>query len=76
MPADSEEWWAQEILAHGLFKELPAEIQAEIIRHVDDFPIGMDESMELRLELMEERKAFVKRHEDQFMSETFSLCEH
>jgi hypothetical protein len=76
VPCQQREWWAQEILGHGLYHKLPAEIQNEIIHHVDDFPIGLEEAKELRLELMEERKAFVKRHDGQFTSETFSLCEH
>jgi len=76
VPCQQREWWAQEILGHGLFRTLPVEIQNELICHVEEFPIGIEEAKKLRLELMEERKAFVKRHEDQFMSEAFSLCEH
>jgi hypothetical protein len=29
------------------------------VGHIDDFPIGIKKAKELRLELMEERKAFV-----------------
>jgi hypothetical protein len=76
VPCQQREWWAQEILGHGLFRKLPVEIKDEIIHHVAEFPVGIDEAKELRLELMEERKAFVKRHDDQFHSEIFSLCEH
>ena len=76
VPCQQREWWAQEIMGHGLFRQLPVEMQAEIVRNVDEFPIGIEEAKELRLELMEERKAFVQRHEGQFTSEVFSLCEH
>jgi hypothetical protein len=76
VPCQQREWWAQEILGHGQFRKLPAEILDDIIRHVEEFPMGMEEAKELRLELMEERKVFVKKHDGQFTSEAFSLCEH
>jgi hypothetical protein len=76
VPCQQREWWAHKIPGHRLYRKLPAEIQNEIFRHVDDFPIGMEEAKELRLELMEERKAFLKKHDGQFTSEVFSLCEH
>jgi hypothetical protein len=76
VPCQQRDWWAQSFMGHGQFRRLPAEMQAEIMSHVDDFPIGIEEAKELRLELMEERKAFVQRHEGQFTSEVFSLCEH
>jgi hypothetical protein len=55
---------------------LPTELQNEVIRKVEEFPIGIEEAKELRLELMEERKVFVQKHDQRFASETFSLCEH
>ena len=44
--------------------------------HVDGFPISLEEAKTLRLELMDERKAFVARHDKKFAEATFSLCEH
>jgi hypothetical protein len=76
VPCQQRDWWAQKFMGHGLFRQLPAEIRAEIMSHVDEFPIGIEEAKELRLELMEERKGFAQRHEGQFTSEVFSLCEH
>lgn len=76
VPCQQREWWAQEIRRRGLLRTIPTEIQNEVIRNVADFPMGMEEAKELRLELMEERKAFVNMHDNTFMSETFSLCEH
>ena len=76
VPCQQREWWAQEVRGQGPFQTLPVELQNEIISNVAEFPISIEEAKELRLELMEERKVFVRRHDQEFMSETFSLCEH
>ena len=76
VPCQQREWWAQEIKEHWSLGTVPAEIQNEIIRNVVEFPIGIEEAKELRLDLMEERKVFVHRRNQTFASETFSLCEH
>jgi hypothetical protein len=76
VPCQQRAWWAQEIRGQELFRILPTELQNEIIRKVEEFPISIEEAKELRLELMEERKVFVQKHDQKFASETFSLCEH
>jgi len=48
VPCQQREWWAQEIRGQGLFQTLPAEIHNEVIRHVAEFPIGIDEAKEVR----------------------------
>jgi hypothetical protein len=76
VPCQQRAWWAQELRDGKGFQALPNEIMKEIVDKVEEFPIGMDEAKELRVELMEERKSFVQRHDEQFHTETFSLCEH
>ena len=76
VPCQQREWWAEEVLGQGMFPRLPSEIQNEVISNVGEFPMGIGEAKELRLELMDERKALVKMHDERFMWETFSLCEH
>ena len=76
VPCQQREWWAQEIAERGLFRAFPGEIQEEVILNVEEFPMGIETAEELRLELMEERKAFVKMQDETFMSYTFALCEH
>jgi len=55
---------------------LPMELGDLVFGAVEDFPIGMEEAKEIRLEIMEERKAFVLIEEQGFEEEIFSLCEH
>lgn len=76
VPCQQKEWWAHELRAKGVFSMLPNELVKEVMDNVDDFPMGLEEAKKLRLELMEERKGFVRRHDVQFESATFSLCEH
>lgn len=55
---------------------MPTELVDSIIDNVSDFPISLEEAKEIRLRLMDERKAFVK-DVDQHLEETvFAFCEH
>ena len=54
---------------------LPRELQDQILEDID-FPISLQEAKALRLELMDERKAFVVKHGEEFERGTFALCEH
>jgi Protein of unknown function (DUF4246) len=76
VPCQQKEWWEQELRAKGVFGKLPNEMQNEIMDHVEEFPISMDEAKQLRIELMEERKSFVLRQDGHFHLDIFSLCEH
>lgn len=76
VPCQQREWWADEIRFNGALGRLPEEMVSKIVEDVEDFPIGLAEAKELRLELMEERKVFEVNHGNQFEVATFSLCEH
>lgn len=76
VPTQQKDWWAKEIRSLGIFSQLPAEIFQEVIDHVDDFPISLEDAKALRLELMGERKAFVVKHDEKIAETRFSLCEH
>ena len=43
---------------------------------VDTFPITMEKTKEQRLELMDERKYFMKHQEEVWQQRTYFLCEH
>jgi hypothetical protein len=76
IPVQQREWWAEEVRSLAMFPQLPIEIYKEVIDNVDDFPISPEDAKALRLELMEERKAFVVKHDQKFAETTFNLCEH
>ncbi|MCJ1351541.1 MAG: hypothetical protein MMC33_001525 [Icmadophila ericetorum] len=77
VPPQQRHWWRGNILSStSKLTDLSAELQNQIFEDVDDFPIGMDEAKELRLELMDERKEFVVTHNKCVERITFSLCEH
>jgi len=76
VPCQQREWWGQEIVERGTLSTLPGEIVTEVIRTVTEFPMGLEEAKELRLELMEERKGFSKVQDKEFTAAFFSLCEH
>ena len=76
VPPQQRDWWGDQVKSARVMNALPAELQEEVIRAVEDFPISMKEAKELRLQLMEERKKFVVNQTEAFMAGEFSLCEH
>ncbi|KAK2757529.1 hypothetical protein FQN54_004498 [Arachnomyces sp. PD_36] len=76
VPPQQRDWWGEEVKSTSVINSLPVELQEEVVRAVDDFPIGMEEAKEIRLELMDERKHFVVTQTEAFKSGEFSLCEH
>ncbi|KAF9523656.1 hypothetical protein CPB83DRAFT_839565 [Crepidotus variabilis] len=88
VPCQQQEWWWEKVMATdkshpvtGLkgvrpsVSQVPIELQEGILQDVD-FPFDLEQAKELRLELMEERKAFVLKSSEAFMETTISLCEH
>lgn len=69
-------------LDQGAAKNLPREVVEGIVESGaagDDgqgLPIELEEAKKIRLELMEERKMFVRDVDRRFEMETFSFCEH
>ena len=83
VPPQRRDWWAEAILEdfaaqkrNDAFGKLSQEISDKVFESVDDFPIGIREAKEIRLELMEERKNYVVESNNAFESNEFSLCEH
>ncbi|KAG6856743.1 hypothetical protein H0H87_001343, partial [Tephrocybe sp. NHM501043] len=77
VPCQQRAWWAEEVrLSKGGIGSLPLEIQDSILNGVDDFPITLEEAKMLRERLIEERKKYMVMHEQQFVENEFSLCEH
>ena len=78
MPCQQRDWWRDHVLELGTRLDgLPLELRDAVFDEVtDSFPFGPDEAKAMRLELMDERKAFVIRHDEAFKGTEFSLCEH
>ncbi|EGD93540.1 hypothetical protein TESG_01084 [Trichophyton tonsurans CBS 112818] len=76
VPAQRADWWDGLMPWHGIAGKLPRELFDQVTSYLDDFPITMEEAKELRLELMEERKAIYSDQDESFHDYTFSLCEH
>ena len=55
---------------------LPVELADKIMNEVTDMPISLEEAKEIRLQLMEERKAFVEDVKTELESYIFAFCEH
>lgn len=75
VPCQRKDWWREEI-GPGFGAMLPREVRDLVFEGVDEFPIGLEEAKEIRLDLMEERKAFVLDLAAELEEATFSLCEH
>lgn len=79
VPCQQRDWWRDYIsgMGTGLLDRLPVELKDEVYKGVtDDFPFGLDEVKDLRLELMAERKRFAVKQDGTFKGLEFSLCEH
>ncbi|OJD17723.1 hypothetical protein AJ78_02187 [Emergomyces pasteurianus Ep9510] len=76
VPCQRRDWWAEQIPWANITGRLPRELSDEVVSHMDDFPISMEDAKKLRLELMEERKAIVMEQDRVIENFTFSLCEH
>ncbi|KAF8446999.1 hypothetical protein BDZ91DRAFT_752164 [Kalaharituber pfeilii] len=77
VPPQRRDWWAQQVItAESPLTRLPAELQLEIVKNVDGFPMSQELAERYREELMEERKADAVMQTENFIELTFSLCEH
>jgi hypothetical protein len=77
VPPQQRDWWLREISAQqSKVGNLPVELVDMIGEHVEDFPIGLEEAKELRMELMAERGMMDKNVEKEMYDYSFSFCEH
>ncbi len=59
------------------FRKLSPELRKKVFDYVDGFPISLEEAKEVRLDLMDERKAYATAHTSTaFEGNSFNLCEH
>ncbi|QRV77269.1 hypothetical protein RhiJN_05284 [Ceratobasidium sp. AG-Ba] len=75
VPPQQQKWITPAALANPTLKRL----SVEVISHISaltDSSMTREEAESFRLELMNERKAFVIRHDEKFSEVTFDMCEH
>lgn len=86
VPPQQMDWWRDLVdcgLDRGAAKNLPREVVEGIVESGaaaagdgKGLPVELEEAKKIRLELMEERKMFVRDVDRRFEMETFSFCEH
>ncbi|KAF2495402.1 hypothetical protein BU16DRAFT_389520 [Lophium mytilinum] len=77
VPPQRHDWWLEAGLKQveeEVFGRLPVELAAEVGEMIGEWPIGMAEAKDLRLELMEERTKLMDAV-DKNMDE-YNFCEH
>lgn len=74
VPPQQHAWWAEEALDRVDLRPLPAELELMVKKEVGEWPMGMEEAKELRLELMAERTRSTEVANEIF--NTYNLCEH
>jgi hypothetical protein len=76
-PQRADRWKSQlRLKEDSLARRLPLELLDMVMDNMDGSPMSMAEAKQLRLELMEERKAVSHLNNVQFEMGFFSLCEH
>ncbi|KAG8724297.1 hypothetical protein FRC09_020358 [Ceratobasidium sp. 395] len=79
VPPQQQEWRAAAISSNKVLRSAFNKLAPEIIDRVNSFAEGtmtLEEAKSYRLELMEERKAFVKENDEKFFQVAFDMCEH
>ncbi|KAG9123192.1 hypothetical protein FRC07_000120 [Ceratobasidium sp. 392] len=79
VPPQQQEWRSAAISSNETLKAALDRLAPEIINRVNSFAEGTmtrEEAKKYRLELMDERKAFVAENDSKFFQVAFDLCEH
>ncbi|GIZ41376.1 hypothetical protein CKM354_000468200 [Cercospora kikuchii] len=76
VPPQQKDWWRGMVYGLDRVANLPPELAEHVLESAGDLPIELQEAKDIRLDLMEERKMFVKDVDTRYQQETFSFCEH
>ncbi|KAH7337291.1 hypothetical protein B0J17DRAFT_769439 [Rhizoctonia solani] len=79
VPPQQKEWRTSGITANPILKAAFNKLSPEILDHIDSMVDGSmtrTEAEAYRLELMDERKAFVAKNDEAFFMAPFNMCEH
>ncbi|KAG9041732.1 hypothetical protein FS837_011826 [Tulasnella sp. UAMH 9824] len=78
IPPQQAEWYEDAMLhapPNSLLRKLPAELVRETTRQVHNL-MTLEEAKKYRLELMDERTAFVETQDENHFQAEFNFCEH
>lgn len=78
IPPQQAEWYEvamQQAPETSLFRKLPAEIMKETTRQLP-YLMTLEEAEKYRLELMDERTAFIGTQDEHYFNSDFNFCEH
>jgi hypothetical protein len=76
VPPQQNEWWKDMVHSLDRVSDLPLELRDWVTASAGDMPIGLDEAKKLRLELTDDRRAFMKDHEQSLGREIWTFCKH
>jgi hypothetical protein len=76
VPPQQNEWWKDMVHSLDRVSDLPLELRDWVTASAGDMPIGLDEAKKLRLELADDRRAFMKDHEEILGQEIWRFCKH
>ena len=74
VPPQQHSWWAEEALTAVNFGSLPQEVVDMVRGEIGEWPMGLDQAKELRLDLMRERTRRPEWVRTAFGE--YNLCEH
>ncbi len=80
MPPQQKDWWREKLAADRSLSILPPELADKVTDEVNEGVMTLEEAREIRLRLMEERKAFGSElgneMENKMHQTAFGFCEH
>jgi len=76
VPPQQKDWWSEELADQRSLSMLPQELADQVVDEVKEGMMTLEEAKEIRLSLMEERKAFGQVVENEMQNLSFSFCEH
>lgn len=76
VPPQQKDWWIENLAERRSLSMLPQELADQVVDEVKDGVMTLEEAKEIRLRLMEERKAMVVDLDNDMQDMTFNFCEH
>lgn len=80
VPPQQKDWWREKLADDRSLSMLPPELADKVTDEVNEGVMTLEEAKEIRLRLMEERKAFGSElgneMENKMHQTTFGFCEH